>query len=60
MKQHQQSTRHLLAAGCLFSLLTLPALGQLPSTQASAGFPGMFVDVTQRLGINFQYRASHT
>jgi len=50
-----------LTLGCLFFIFTLPALGQQVSVRTEPGqTPGTFVDNTQRLGINFQYHASHT
>jgi hypothetical protein len=33
---------------------------QIQTTSAASATPGRFVDVTQRLGINFQHQASHT
>ncbi|HYM79116.1 MAG TPA: CRTAC1 family protein [Candidatus Dormibacteraeota bacterium] len=46
----------------MLSILSLAAWGQQASTAAGSaqGTPGTFVDVAQRLGVNFQYRASHT
>jgi enediyne biosynthesis protein E4 len=50
-----------LTLSCLLSIFTLPALGQQASVRTEpAQTPGTFVDITQRLGINFQYHASHT
>lgn len=62
MKQHLQRIPRRLAASCLLSILSLAAWGQQASTAAGSaqGTPGTFVDVAQRLGVNFQYRASHT
>jgi len=36
------------------------ATGQSPSEKASATPSDAFVDITQRLGVSFQYKASHT
>ena len=62
MNQLSQRTLRRLAASCLLSILTLQASGQQTSAAAGSaqGPPGTFVDVGQRLGVNFQYRASHT
>ena len=62
MKPHLQLALRRLSAGCLLFLFTLQAIGQKASTPVvtSQGPPGTFVDVTRHLGINFQYRASHT
>jgi enediyne biosynthesis protein E4 len=52
--------RILTTSGMLF-VLSLLSSGQQSSAPTSApGLAGNFVDVTQRLGVNFQYRASHT
>jgi enediyne biosynthesis protein E4 len=60
-------TRLGLVKSCLFATLILPSLAQQAPIQAAAsqtgiasGPPGTFVDVAQRVGINFQYQASHT
>ncbi|HEY3974249.1 MAG TPA: CRTAC1 family protein [Candidatus Sulfotelmatobacter sp.] len=60
MKQQLQLA--LLATASLLPIFSLIATGQQGSTTARAdqGPPGTFVDVTQRLGVNFQYKSSHT
>jgi hypothetical protein len=62
VKPHLQLALRRLSAGGLLFLFTLQAIGQKASTPAasSQGSPGTLVDVTQHLGVNFQYRASHT
>jgi hypothetical protein len=50
---------------CVLFVLSLLSSGQQASAPAfvpagTPGFSGNFVDVTERLGVNFQYRASHT
>jgi len=62
VKQLSQRTLRRLSASCLLSILSLAAWGQQTSAAAGGaqGTPGTFVDVAQRLGVNFQYRASHT
>lgn len=62
MKPAHQHSMALLWGACLVFFLTVHSfaqqpLAQNPTTQTS---PGKFVDVTQRLGVNFQYRSSHT
>jgi len=61
MKRYPQFILRSLASSFLFSLLALTAGGQqVPKAVQASQPPGMFVDVTERLGVNFQYRASHT
>ena len=54
-----------LARSCILVVLSLVSSGQQSSAPSSSptgepGLAGNFVDVTGRLGVNFQYRASHT
>jgi len=44
----------------LLLAMALPLAAQKHATPAASGPPGAFVDITARLGVNFQYRASHT
>ena len=61
MNLHLQLALRHLTAGCLFLLFTLQAIGQKTTPVAPSQGPlGTFVDLTQRLGVDFQYRASHT
>ena len=54
--------RALLGVGCAILFATTVVLGQeprkaeIPATKS----PGLFVDVTQKLGVGFSYRSSHT
>ena len=62
MKPAHQLEMALLWGACLMLFLTAQSFAQRPSApnpvaQASSG---RFVDITQRLGVNFQYRSSHT
>jgi hypothetical protein len=56
-----QSTLRAVAAS-LLSIFATDALAQQRSTQLETTQPppGKFADITQQLGVNFQYRASHT
>ena len=48
---------------CLFVIIALYLVSSSPDRFAqgqTSSATGSFVDVTQRLGVNFQYRASHT
>ena len=61
MNLHLQLALRHLTAGCFFLLFTLQAIGQKTTPVAQSQGPlGTFVDLTQRLGVDFQYRASHT
>jgi enediyne biosynthesis protein E4 len=62
-----QSTGRLLACVARFSILlivcstaTTPVICQQNAATTAADAPGKFVDVTQRLGVNFRHQASHT
>lgn len=52
----------LLCATSLWCVGTLTSVAQAQSsyTKAASGAPDIFVDVTQKLGVTFQYKASHT
>jgi enediyne biosynthesis protein E4 len=62
VKQQRQLALRRLTKGCLLPVLTLLTFAQQGSTPGGANQepPGTFVDVTQRLGVNFQYKSSHT
>jgi enediyne biosynthesis protein E4 len=57
-----KAIRHCRWKACSLALLLLPGFAQQAPVHSapSPASPGTFVDVTQRLGVNFQYRSSHT
>lgn len=62
MKPAHQLSIALWWGTCLMFFLTAHSFAQQSSAPSAAAqtSPGKFVDVTQRLGVNFQYRSSHT
>jgi hypothetical protein len=49
-----------LVIGCLLPVLLRATSAQERAAPGLETTPGMFVDVTERLSVDFQYRASHT
>ena len=53
--------RWVAVASCITAGVVVSAGQQVATSLGSAqGTPGKFVDVTQRVGVNFEYRSSHT
>src|SRR5215472_8422204 len=65
LKNHSTKRATYFATACAFSFLLsgfsfLGAKQDRPDTKTASGPPGNFVDVTRKVGISFQYQASHT